>query len=203
MVFRCGHADRTCGKLKRTDYSHAGDNDPFKYPGSSYVLSWDQCPVYSGVTASGRIWKYIFADIFISAYFTDEILNVIFGGVIYGTSIVIALRGNASTGGTDFIALYVSNKTGKSIWSYVFFGNALMYCVYGVIFGWKFAGYSIIFQFISTHMISAFHHRYDLVTLQATTEKGPEVVALYIKHFRHGISCVEAVGDTAEERCIF
>ena len=41
----------------------------FKYPGSSYVLSWDQCPVYSGVTASGRIWKYIFADIFISAYF--------------------------------------------------------------------------------------------------------------------------------------
>ena len=64
-----GHADRTCGKLKRTDYSHAGDNDPFKYPGSSYVLSWDQCPVYSGVTASGRIWKYIFADIFISAYF--------------------------------------------------------------------------------------------------------------------------------------
>ena len=39
-----------------------------------------------------------------------------------------------------------------------------------------------------------FHHRYDLVTLQATTEKGPEVVSLYIKHFRHGISCVEAVG---------
>ncbi|MEE0673260.1 MAG: YitT family protein, partial [Enterocloster sp.] len=107
---------------------------------------------------------------------------------------VIALRGNASTGGTDFIALFVSNKTGKSIWSYVFFGNALMYCVYGVIFGWKYAGYSIIFQFISTHMISAFHHRYDLVTLQATTEKGPEVVSLYIKHFRHGISCVEAVG---------
>ena len=127
--------------------------------------------------------------------FNDEgILNVIFGGVIYGTSIVIALRGNASTGGTDFIALFVSNKTGKSIWSYVFFGNALMYCVYGVIFGWKYAGYSIIFQFISTHMISAFHHRYDLVTLQATTEKGPEVVSLYIKHFRHGISCVEAVG---------
>ena len=40
----------------------------------------------------------------------------------------------------------------------------------------------------------SFPPRYDLVTLQATTEKGPEVVALYIKHFRHGISCVEAVG---------
>ena len=80
--------------------------------------------------------QVVFGSIFLQIFsfqpiFTDEILNVIFGGVIYGTSIVIALRGNASTGGTDFIALYVSNKTGKSIWSYVFFGNALMYCVYG------------------------------------------------------------------------
>ena len=51
--------------------------------------------------------------------FTDEFLNVIFGGVVMGLSVVIALRGNASTGGTDFIALYVSNKTGRSIWSFV------------------------------------------------------------------------------------
>ena len=126
--------------------------------------------------------------------FNDEVLNVIFGGVIWGASIVIALRGNASTGGTDFIALYISNRTGMSIWTWVFFGNAVMLLYLRVLFGWKYAGYSIIFQFISTHMISAFHHRYDLVTLQATTEKGPEVVSLYIKHFRHGISCVEAVG---------
>ena len=56
--------------------------------------------------------------------FVEEFLNVIFGGVVMGASIVIALRGNASTGGTDFIALYVSNKTGRSIWSFVFMGNA-------------------------------------------------------------------------------
>ena len=49
--------------------------------------------------------------------FNDEVLNVIFGGVIWGASIVIALRGNASTGGTDFIALYISNRTGMSIWT--------------------------------------------------------------------------------------
>ena len=53
--------------------------------------------------------------------FNDEVLNVIFGGVIWGASIVIALRGNASTGGTDFIALYISNRTGMSIWTWVFF----------------------------------------------------------------------------------
>ena len=143
----------------------------------------------------------IFLQIFnFSPIFTDEVLNVIFGGVIFGSAIVIALRGNASTGGTDFIALFVSNRTGHSIWSYVFFGNAVMYCFYGAIFGWKHAGYSIIFQFISTRMISAFHHRYELVTLQATTMKGQQVVDAYISHFRHGMSCVEAMGGYSKKK---
>lgn len=143
----------------------------------------------------------IFLQIFnFSSIFTDEVLNVIFGGVIFGSAIVIALRGNASTGGTDFIALFVSNRTGHSIWSYVFFGNAVMYCFYGAIFGWKHAGYSIIFQFISTRMISPFHHRYELVTLQATTMKGQQVVDAYISHFRHGMSCVEAMGGYSKKK---
>ena len=120
--------------------------------------------------------------------------------MIWGASIVVALRGNASTGGTDFIALYVSNRTGRSIWTWVFFGNAVMYCIYGSIFGWKYAGYSIIFQFISTRMISAFHHRYDQVTLQVTTVKGPEVIDAYIHHFHHGISCVEAYGGYSKKK---
>ena len=58
--------------------------------------------------------------------FNDVLLDVVFGGFLYGLSIAIALRGNASTGGTDFIALYVSNKTGRSIWEYVFAGNCVI-----------------------------------------------------------------------------
>lgn len=142
----------------------------------------------------------VFLEIFhFDPIFNDEFLEVIFGGVVWGASIVIALRGNASTGGTDFIALYISNKTGRSIWTWVFVGNALMYCIYGAFFGWKYAGYSIIFQYISTRMISAFHHRYDQVTLQITTSKGPEVIEAYIKVFRHGLSCVEGYGGYSKK----
>ena len=36
--------------------------------------------------------------------FDDILLNIAFGGFAYGLLTVIALRGNASTGGTDFIA---------------------------------------------------------------------------------------------------
>ena len=66
--------------------------------------------------------------------FDDKILNVIFGGFMFGGSIVIALKGNASSGGTDFIALYVSNKSGKEIWNQVFIFNTIMLCVFGYIF---------------------------------------------------------------------
>lgn len=132
--------------------------------------------------------------------FNDVMLNVVFGGFLYGIGIVIALRGNASTGGTDFIALYVSNKTGRSIWEYVFAGNVLILCIFGFIFGWIYAGYSILFQFISTKTISAFHHRYERVTLQITTTKAEAVIKAYIGQYRHGISCVDAVGGYSHKK---
>ena len=58
--------------------------------------------------------------------FDDILLNIVFGGFAYGLLTVIALKGNASTGGTDFIALYVSNRKGKAIWGYVFIFNAII-----------------------------------------------------------------------------
>lgn len=149
--------------------------------------------------------QVLLASIFLKAahftpLFQDEILNVTFGGVLYGAAIVVALRGNASTGGTDFIALFVSNRTGKSIWSYVFAGNVLILCIFGYFFGWMAAGYSIIFQFISTKMISTFHHRYERVTLQVTTTKPQEVIEAYVKQYRHGISSVDAVGGYSKKK---
>lgn len=134
------------------------------------------------------------------ALFDDLMLNVLFGGFLYGIAIAMALRGNASTGGTDFIALYVSNKTGRSIWEYVFAGNVLILCVFGYMFGWLYAGYSILFQFVSTKTISAFHHRYERVTLQITTMKAEEVIRAYVANCRHGISCVEAIGGYSRQK---
>lgn len=132
--------------------------------------------------------------------FNDVLLDVIFGGFLYGIAIAIALRGNASTGGTDFIALYVSNKTGRSIWEYVFAGNVVILCIFGYLFGWLHAGYSILFQFVSTKAISAFHHRYERVTLQVTTTQAEAVICAYVEQYRHGISCVDAVGGYSHKK---
>lgn len=126
--------------------------------------------------------------------FEDKILNVIFGGFLFGGSIVIALKGNASSGGTDFIALYVSNKSGKEIWNQVFVFNVLMLSVFGCIFGFEAAGYSILFQFMSTKTVSNFHTRYKRVMLQIFTKHKDDVMAVYCEKFHHGITALDGMG---------
>ena len=64
--------------------------------------------------------------------------------------------------------------------AYVFAGNVVILCIFGYMFGWLYAGYSILFQFISTKTISAFHHRYERVTLQITTAHAEEIMKAYM-----------------------
>lgn len=128
------------------------------------------------------------------------VLNVLFGGFIYGLSTVVALKGNASTGGTDFIALFISNKLGKSIWEYVFAFNVVILCIFGFMFGWIYAGYSILFQFVATKTISTLHRRYERFTLQVTTSKADELIEAYISEYHHGISCIDAIGGYSKRK---
>lgn len=128
------------------------------------------------------------------ALFTEPILDVVFGGFLGGMAAVMALRGNASGGGTDFIALYVSNKTGKSIWNQVFAGNCLLFFIFGFLFGWINAAYSILYQYVATRTVSAFHRRYDRLTLQITTTKAEPIIKAYTEWCPHGISCARVIG---------
>lgn len=140
------------------------------------------------------IASFFLKVIHFEAVFDDRLLNIIFGGLLYGMQAVIALKANASTGGTDFIALYISNKKNKSIFSYVFIFNACLLIIFGMMFGWENAGYSILFQFISTKTIDTFYNRYARMTLQITTSKPDAVIQCLIKNYRHGLSRVDGIG---------
>ena len=157
----------------------------FKSIGKKFVIS-SLCQVF--------LTSFLLRICTFPPLFNDVILNVFFGGFVYGMSTVIALRGNTSSAGTDFIALYVSNKMGKSIWEYVFIFNALILCIFGYMFGWIYAGYSIVFQFISTKTISSFYQRYKRVTLQITTTHPEQIIERYVKDYRHGVSVVNGYG---------
>lgn len=71
----------------------------------------------------------LFLNVFHFAPFLgDKIMLIIFGGVVSGLGAAIALKSGASTGGTDFIALWVSNHTGKTIWGVIFGFNCFIPC---------------------------------------------------------------------------
>ena len=126
--------------------------------------------------------------------FDEMILNVIFGGFLYGFVSVIALKADGSTGGTDFIAMYVSERFHRGIWEYVFAFNVLILLIFGSMFGWAAAGYSILFQLISSQTISRYYHRYSQILVEITT-KDPEQVAKQFKtYFRHGMTVIPAYG---------
>ena len=51
---------------------------------------------------------------------SDPLLVSVFGGIFNGLAISIALHGKASSGGTDFIAVYLSDRWNTSSWNFVF-----------------------------------------------------------------------------------
>ena len=83
----------------------------------------------------------------------DTLLISIFGGIINGTVISLCLSVNATTGGTDFISIYMSEKKGMDSWNLVLGINIVILSAAGLLFGWDKALYSIIFQYASTQVL--------------------------------------------------
>ena len=96
----------------------------------------------------------ILTDVFPSLEITsDPLLISIFGGIINGCAISLCLFANATSGGTDFIAIFFSERKGIDTWNYIFMGNVTMLIIAGLLFGWEKSLYSIIFQFTSTQIL--------------------------------------------------
>lgn len=137
----------------------------------------------------------MFTEIFsFEPLFYDIMMNLLFGGILWGFSISLALSSGGSTGGTDFIAQYVSNKIHRSIFNIVFYFNVAMYIAYGFSFGWIYCAYSIIFQFLSTTVINKMYKRYQRMTLQITCKDPKPVVDAFMETVRHGMSIIECKG---------
>ena len=124
----------------------------------------------------------------------DPLLIAVFGGLINGFAISIALTEGASSGGTDFLSIYYSNKFHRSMWDYVFAFNCVMIFVAGLLYHWEIAAYSIIFQYVSNQIISKRHKRYTHQAIIIVTKKPDEVIEAILSNVRHGITKIDAKG---------
>lgn len=132
-------------------------------------------------------------------YLDDLLLISIFGGIINGFAVGLALQGNASTGGIDFLSIYYSNRFNKSMWNTIFAFNCLVIGVAGILYGWEKACYTIIFQFCSTQVVNRMHKRFTHQALNIITKEPDKVSSSIFKNTRHGITEMKAIGAFKKE----
>lgn len=129
----------------------------------------------------------------------DTLLISIFGGLINGLAISLALSVNATSGGTDFISIYLSEKKGVDAWNIILGINVVIIGIAGLLFGWDKALYSIIFQYCSTQVLHALYKRYQKETLFIVTNHPKEVCEEIGRLTNHGATILE--GEGSYEHC--
>lgn len=179
----------------------------------SYTLvniSLNALPAYISLKTIGKRFTFFsLLMVFLTGIFTDflpdiaitsdRLLVAVFGGLINGTAIGIALHGRASSGGTDFIAVYLSNRFNASSWNVVLGLNACMLTVAGMLFGWEAALYSIIFQFVSTQVINFIHQSYSRATLHIITSHPEDMEKALLAFTHHGVTRFDGIGCYKDE----
>lgn len=132
---------------------------------------------------------------------SDTLLISIFGGIINGSVMSLCLFGNATTGGTDFIAIFLSEKKGMDAWNLVLGLNVLILTVAGLLFGWDKALYSIIYQYASTQVLHTLYKKYQQQTLFIVTNHPRAVCDAISQVSHHGATILKGEGSyELEER---
>lgn len=130
---------------------------------------------------------------------SDTLLISIFGGMISGFVISLCLIMNATTGGTDFIAIFLSEKKGVDSWNLIMGVNVIIILLAGLLFGWDKAFYSIIFQYASTQILHMLYKRYQKQTLFIVTNQAKDVCTAINNISKHGATILQ--GEGSYEHC--
>lgn len=131
----------------------------------------------------------------------DPLLVAVFGGLFNAVAISICLLANATSGGTDFIAIFFSEKYNIDTFNYVFAFNVVIIVIAGAIFGWEEALYSIIFQFTSTQVLHALYQRYQKQTLLIITQKPDEIYEAIKELTNHDATLFKGIGCYQKKEC--
>ncbi len=124
----------------------------------------------------------------------DMFLIAIFAGLINGVGLSIILNADASAGGTDFIAMALSNKYNVATWNYFLIFNALILGISAYFFSVDKALYSIIMQFISTQVVNQGHLRYQRRTAFIITSDPEPLAKELMKITHHGVTSFQGIG---------
>ena len=163
-------------------------------------------PVYIGFRFIGKKFTLfsclmifltgLWTDLLPGLVITQDILLIsIFGGIINGFCISLCLSVDATTGGTDFIGIFLSERKGMDSFPMVLGINVVILVAAGFFFGWDRALFSIIFQYTSTTILRAMYRRYQQGTVLVVTEKAQEICDAIYREYHHGATILTGEGS--------
>ncbi len=167
-------------------------------------------PVYIGFRFIGKrftlfsmimvVANGIFVDLLPHFAFTnDELLAAVFGGLLNAVAITMCLNVDATSGGTDFISIFLSQKKGIDAFPYILAGNTVILAIAGYLFGWDKALYSMIFQFVTTTALHTLYRTYQQKTLFIITDVPDKVCSLIYDTCGHGATLIDGEGSFAHK----
>ena len=124
----------------------------------------------------------------------ENLLLGVFGGIVSGFATSLCLNADATSGGTDFLSIFFSERYGIDTFNFVLAGNVIMLCVAGVLFGWERSLYSILYQYASTQVIHAMFMRYQKQTLFIVTEHPERIYDVIRDNTHHGATLFKGEG---------
>ena len=168
-------------------------------------IFWNSIPVYIGFKYIGKnftlfslvmiLLNSVLVDIIPQYTLTSDILLIsVFGGMLNGLAIALCLKVDATTGGTDFISIFLSEHYGIDGFNLTLGLNAIILATAGILFGWDKALYSIIYQYVSTQTIHLLYRSYSQVTLFIITNKVDEISEMIHAITQHGATILQGVG---------
>jgi uncharacterized membrane-anchored protein YitT (DUF2179 family) len=161
----------------------------FRFIGKKFALYSCLMVVISGILTD---WMpSLFIDFL---QLQDTLLSAIFGGLLNAVSISLCLYADATSGGTDFIAIFISEKYRCDAWNYIFAGNCVILALAGCLFSLDKALYSIIFQFTTTVALGSFYKAYQLKTLFIITNQPRELYMIIREKTHHGATAFTGTG---------
>ncbi|HFI0292902.1 TPA: YitT family protein [Streptococcus suis] len=120
----------------------------------------------------------------------DPLVNAIFGGLMLGTGIGFALRNNVSSGGTDIVSILIRKKTGRQVGQLSLAVNLFILAVAGIMFGWKYALYSMVALFISSRMTDAVFVKQKRMQAMIITNQPERVIKKIHKKLHRGVTII-------------
>ncbi|MDR3302815.1 MAG: YitT family protein [Treponema sp.] len=125
----------------------------------------------------------------------DMLLSAVFGGLLNAAAIILCLLAGATSGGSDFIAIFMAERYGKDSWNAVFAANCVVLVVTGYLFALDKALYSIIFQFTTTFVLNTMYHGYQHKTLLIITSQADAVYTLIRDKTHHDATTFTGIGQ--------